>query len=361
MEIISESTQVRIYNSRVEDFAASHDKLSASMFCTIFSFKLLNVVLHLGLVFFDPPRSAADPTLSKYTIDSYIEAYQAISYMNTKDSWLFVCTCTLLELGPLHTRLAELTNVNKKATVKVGVLTLDRGTKVKEWCTSAIGLVYIWKGCVFNDTFILLTYLFSGYQNCTNIVEDTFFGHTLSHTLANYSEGLYIGKDGNVVDQTELPLAFYHKLLHRHTLPGDWVLDICSGSGALTVIASSCFRNVVAVEASADRFHSICNRIRGIQDISPLSNEDLLEITKNNDYCEEEHIENFADYDKYSNGDYSKGEDFSKINDNEKDNHTSNSGCDADETRDMEPANQMEEERGGDEVSFTEQCDTSSL
>ncbi len=93
---------------------------------------------------------------------------------------------------------------------------------------------------------------------------------------------MYASPDGDVVDETELPAAFYRKLLYRHTTPGDIVVDLFSGSRAFAWEAFTTGRSVIAVEQDAVRFHCICNRLRGAE-LLTVSNSKELEKRVNTD------------------------------------------------------------------------------
>ncbi len=153
---------------------------------------------------------------------------------------------------------------------------------------------------------------------------DGFFGSSLSFSFTSNPSNLYVGEDGHVVDTTELPAAFYRKLLARHTVPGDWVLDLCSGSGALAWEASNFLRNVIAVESDEKCFHSICTRLRGSQELHQQNDKELMAITAGDDEAQDEMFENHDDSDE----------------------------DDGDDTRDIEQGEQQKEteEQGGKDI-----------
>ena len=46
----------------------------------------------------------------------------------------------------------------------------------------------------------------------------------------------YRDTDGLVVDEEQKPTEFYQELLHAATLPQQWVLDICCGTGMFFIV-----------------------------------------------------------------------------------------------------------------------------
>lgn len=211
-----------------------------------------------GLVFFDPPRDPINLTLAKYNIENYINVYQAVSCAITRQAFLFVCTCTLPQLGMLQERFSDLSSLRKKSVIQVGTLTLARQRVSPDWTTPTMGLLYVWKN----------------FSDCTNKVQEGFLGVTQSFAFPSSTKGMYKG-NGKIVDATELPAGFCRKLISRHTEPGDWVIDLCSGSGAFALAAFAYGRNVVAVEKEATRFNWIASRLRGAKESTPAQHQGL--------------------------------------------------------------------------------------
>lgn len=197
-------------------------------------------------MFFDPPRAINNPNSTLFSVKSIIETFRLVEVLNKSPSWLFVCTCSLLQLGSLQTSLAEVLPYTK--TLKIGTLTCVSQLESKQWYNPTIGLIFLWKG---------------NYSDCTNNARCGSYQNTsLSFLCQQDSSCLYCGTGNEIVDDTELPLLFCQQLLLLHTVPGDTVLDLCAGSGAFTCQALCGGRNVIAIEDNEARYHAICNLVR---------------------------------------------------------------------------------------------------
>lgn len=204
-------------------------------------------------MFYDPPHGADEET--------YLTTFKAVELMNTSPSWLFVAMCPLLQLGTLHERLREATK-HKPHKLMAGTLTtIPRSSNKASWQMTTVGVLFLWKG---------------NYDHCTNTIKHSFASSSLSFVCSAPGKSIYHSADNKVVDPTELPPTFCQMLIDRHTLPGDTVVDLCSGSGALACQAFSVIRNVIAVEVDPTRFQWICTRLRAA---SALPSQDLASVS----------------------------------------------------------------------------------
>lgn len=177
-----------------------------------------------------------------------MKIYRYIEILNRSPSWLFVCTCSLLQIGLLRKGLEEVAHSSR--IVKIGTLTWVSDLESKKWYNPTIGLIFLWKG---------------NYADCTNNLRNgSFQNASLSFLCQHDISQLYRGADYEIVEETELPSLFCQQLLLRHTVPGDTVLDLCAGSGAFTCQALCSGRNVIAVEDNKARYNAICNRARAV-------------------------------------------------------------------------------------------------
>jgi hypothetical protein len=101
-----------------------------------------------------------------------------------------------------------------------------------------------------------------------------FCSASLSFVFASDHKDKYIA-DGAVLDPTELLAAFYNMLLQRHTNPGDMVVDLQSGSGALANHALCACHNTITLATNEERMRWICNRLHSAEYSSSLVEADL--------------------------------------------------------------------------------------
>lgn len=77
----------------------------------------------------------------------------------------------------------------------------------------------------------------------------------------------------NPINSAQKPLMLLQYLIHRHSNPGSWILDLCSGTGTALLAAMTTGRNCTAVELSIQSCVNIDARVAAFN-----FNENTVEI-----------------------------------------------------------------------------------
>lgn len=72
---------------------------------------------------------------------------------------------------------------------------------------------------------------------------------------------LVFGADKNIGHPTQKPVALFEYLIKTYTLPGQWVLDNCAGSGTTTIACINTNRNYILIEKEQKYIKVISKRI----------------------------------------------------------------------------------------------------
>lgn len=217
---------------------------------------------YTALVLIDPPRSSIIADTTSFSINDYIDTFGAVRLANKSPSYLCIFICALHQMPELT---AQLQSVGGANAIKIRLASLSFSNlpasyepysqEGEEWLSATQGLVYAWVG---------------KQGECTNKKGENASGSSLSFHSEFLYKNLYKDMKGLPVDVTELSPSFCRAILQCHTIPGDLVLDICSGSGAFATIAFSGNRSIIAVELDKDHCESIIRRLHAcinIQDI----------------------------------------------------------------------------------------------